>query len=199
MLQIIRENGGQTDIIYQTLGYGSDGKSGLDPATWPWVCILKPHWDYYVGPITNENVFVWSWNSVTISKGKWNCWNIAQEQAGDTSIERLVNAKYAALGNQKFDLCVDEHGTAGKVNSRKGGDIDKNNVAATLGNQIAGKVNRIRFYSCETGKPPDGGNMLQNLKNASGATEVSGYVSETSVSWWPYIWTAGKWGNKTVK
>ncbi len=198
MLCIVRDCGGQLVESFQTLSNGCQRKNQLDPATWPWVLILKPHWDYYVGPDSTEDVFVYSWNSVTIAKDKWSCWNIGQEN-GTTSIERLVNANYAALGKQKFNLCIDMHGSPGAVSSVTGGAINQNNVVVKLGNQIAGKVNRVRFYSCLTGQMPNGGQFLTNLKLASGATETSAYIQETSVSPWPYTWMAGNWGTKTVR
>lgn len=200
MLRIVRDyGGGQCVETFQTLSNGCDAKGALDPATWPWVVILKPHWDFYVGPATTKDVFKWSWNSVTISKAKWSCWNIAEETPATMSIERLVSSEYTARNNSKFNLCIDSHGSPGYVSGWSVTGIDKNDVAARLGNKIAGKVNRIRFYSCLTGRMPDGGDFLTNLKNAAGATEVSAYIQETSVSPWPYSWMAGNWGTKTAK
>jgi hypothetical protein len=113
------------------------------------------------------------------------------------SVEKLVAAKYAALGSTKFDLTVLDHGDPGTVYSESGGTIVANNVAAKLGNVVNGKVKRIRFYSCRTGL--NAAQFLQNLRASSGATEVNAYESYVLVTkLWPHSWMAGKWGNKAT-
>lgn len=194
MLRIVRDDGDGLIETYHTLAYSSE--SGIAPVSeWPVVLIVTPHWNYnLVFDKAGDAYLTNGWNSITLNpKAKYDRWF----GPAATSVESLVQAKYAALGNKAFDLAIVTHGVPASVE----GDVwlNKNNVVAVLGNKITGKVKRIRFYSCRAGKLPDGGTLLQNLKNAANATQTSSYISYTWNSTWPHFWSAGKWGDKTVK
>lgn len=192
MLRIERDYGGVVEETYQTLFYEAAACSAPVAAKWPTVLILAPHWTFNLVHNGGDDAMTYGFAGAGLVKAKFDSWN----GAAATSVESLVQTMFAANGNNPFDLTILAHGDPGHVL----GDVMLNqyNVAASLGDKIAGKVKRIRFYSCRIGEIP-GFLFLQNLKTAANATEVSGYVDYVFITDWPYIYSAGSWGNKTVQ